>query len=152
MQVQRFGAHIAAWLVLLVVHPAHQSRGLGKELVTAVIDRAAELGAHDVLLASAIPRYLWPGVDTANTRAGMLLETFGFERDWVGTNMAIDTSFRRTPAGRRHGRARDGFGRARLRGRRVSALGSRARSRGRARHRVRGATPTGAPSGSRATR
>jgi GNAT superfamily N-acetyltransferase len=27
----------------------------------------------------------------------MLLETLGFERDWVGTNMTIDTTFRRTP-------------------------------------------------------
>lgn len=100
MQVQRFGAHVAVWLVLVVVDPARQSRGLGKELVRAVIDRAGELGAQDVLLASAIPRYLWPGVDTANTRVGMLLETLGFERDWVGINMAIDTSFRRAaPAG-----------------------------------------------------
>jgi GNAT superfamily N-acetyltransferase len=94
MQLQRFGEHLAAWLVLTVVHPDHQSRGLGKELVHTVFDRAREAGAHDVLLASAIPRYIWPGVDTANTRAGMLLETLGFERDWVGINMAIPTSFR----------------------------------------------------------
>jgi len=97
MQVQRFGEHVAAWLVLVAVHPGRRSKGLGKELVGAVIDRAAALGARDVLLASAIPRYLWPGVDTANTRAGMLLEALGFERDWVGVNMAIDTSFRRPP-------------------------------------------------------
>src|SRR3954452_15418625 len=97
LQLQRFGAHLAAWLVLVVVHPEHQSQGLGKELVGAVAGRAAKLGARDLLLASAIPRYIWPGVDTANTRAGMLLETLGFEREWVGTNMAIDTSFRRPP-------------------------------------------------------
>lgn len=97
MQTQRFGEHVAAWLVLTVVHPDHRSTGRGKDLVGAVIDRAKEIGAHDLLLASAIPRYLWPGVDTANTRAGMLLETLGFERDWVGTNMTIDASFRRTP-------------------------------------------------------
>ena len=97
MQTQRFGAHVAAWLVLVAVHPDHQSTGRGKELVGAVIERAREIGARDVLLASAIPRYLWPGVDTANTRAGMLLETLGFDRDWVGTNMAIPTSFRREP-------------------------------------------------------
>jgi GNAT superfamily N-acetyltransferase len=95
MQLQRFGEHVAAWLVLVAIHPDHQSRGLGKELVGAVIERARAAGAHDLLLASAIPRYLWPGVDTANTRAGMLLETLGFERDWVGINMAIDTGFRR---------------------------------------------------------
>jgi GNAT superfamily N-acetyltransferase len=44
-----------------------------------------------------VPRYVWPGVDLGNTRAGMLLESCGFERDWLGTNMAIATSFRRDP-------------------------------------------------------
>ena len=97
MQIQRFGSHTAAWLVLVAVHPDHQGAGRGKELVGAAIERARELGAHDVLLASAVPRYLWPGVDTANTRASMLLETLGFDREWVGTNMTIDTSFRRPP-------------------------------------------------------
>ena len=97
MQLQRLGAHLAAWLVLVAVHPDRQSQGVAKELVRAVIDRATTLGAHDLLLAGAIPRYVWPGVDTANTRAGMLLETLGFERDWVGTNMAIATGFRRPP-------------------------------------------------------
>ncbi len=97
MQTQRFGEHVAAWLVLVVVHPDRQSTGRGKELVGAVIERARAIGARDLLLASAIPRYLWPGVETANTRAGMLLETLGFERDWVGTNMTIDAAFRRTP-------------------------------------------------------
>jgi len=97
MQLQRFGEHVAAWLVLTVVQPDQQSHGLGKQLVQAVCDRARAAGAHDVLLASAIPRYIWPGVDTANTRAGMLLETLGFEREWVGINMAIPTSFRRPP-------------------------------------------------------
>jgi GNAT superfamily N-acetyltransferase len=97
MQLQRFGSHVAAWLVLAVVHPDHQSCGRGKELIHAVFDRARAAGAGEVLLASVIPRYVWPGVDTANTRAGMLLETLGFERAWVGINMSIPTSFRRTP-------------------------------------------------------
>jgi len=97
MQTQTFGEHVAAWLVLVAIRPDCQSTGRGKELVGAVVDRAREICAQDLLLASAIPRYLWPGVDTANTRAGMLLETLGFERDWVGTNMTIDSAFRRTP-------------------------------------------------------
>ena len=97
LQTQRFGDQLAAWLTLVVVHPAEQSRGRGKELVHAVADRARELGARQLLLASAVPRYLWPGVDVCNTRAGMLLETCGFERDWVGTNMSIDTAFRQPP-------------------------------------------------------
>ena len=97
LQTQRFGEYLAAWITLVVVDPDDQSRGRGKELVHAVADRARALGARELLLASAVPRYLWPGVDVQNTRAGMLLETCGFERDWIGTNMAIDTSFRRDP-------------------------------------------------------
>src|SRR4051794_2577725 len=97
LQKQRFGEQVAVWLTLVAIDPAHQGRGLGKELVHAVIERARAVGAGNVLLASAIPRYLWPGVDVFNTRAGMLLESCGFERDWLGTNMAIRTSFRRDP-------------------------------------------------------
>ena len=97
LQVSRFEQYVSAWITLAVVHPDEQGRGRGKELVNAVADRARELGAPALLLASAIPRYVWPGVDVMNTRAGMLLETCGFERDWVGTNMAIDTTFRRSP-------------------------------------------------------
>jgi GNAT superfamily N-acetyltransferase len=97
LQTQRFGSQVAAWLILLAVHPSSQRTGLGKELVHAVAERARALGAHDLLLASAVPRYVWPGVDLMNTRVGMLLETCGFERDWLGTNMVIDTTFRRAP-------------------------------------------------------
>jgi len=97
LQVQRYGAHVAVWLVLLAVDPAQQSRGVGKDLAHAVLERARALGARDVLLASAVPRYVWPGVDVTNTRAGMLLESLGFERDWVGINMALDTRFRAEP-------------------------------------------------------
>jgi GNAT superfamily N-acetyltransferase len=97
LQLQRFGEHVAGWLTLVAVDPAEQGKGRGKELVEAVCARARDHGASQVLLASAIPRYIWPGVEIANTRAGMLLETCGFEREWVGINMAIDTAFRREP-------------------------------------------------------
>jgi GNAT superfamily N-acetyltransferase len=97
LQTARFGEYVAAWLILVAVEPSAQHRGKGKELVHAVAARARELGAVDLLLASAIPRYIWPGVDLMNTEAGMLLESCGFERDWLGTNMVIDTSFRREP-------------------------------------------------------
>ncbi len=99
LHTQRFGAHLAAWLMVVAVDKGAQGKGLGKELVHAVADRARALGAVELLLASAVPRYLWPGVDLGNTRAGMLLESCGFARDWLGTNMAIATSFRRDPPG-----------------------------------------------------
>ncbi len=97
LQTQRFGTHVAAWLTLVAVEPGRQGKGTGKELVHAVADRARHLGARDLLLASAVPRYVWPGVDLGNTRVGMLLESCGFERDWLGINMAIASSFRRDP-------------------------------------------------------
>jgi GNAT superfamily N-acetyltransferase len=97
LHTQPFGAYLAAWLILVAVDKGAQGKGLGKELVHAVADRARELGARELLLASAVPRYVWPGVDLGNTRAGMLLEACDFERDWLGINMAIATSFRRDP-------------------------------------------------------
>jgi GNAT superfamily N-acetyltransferase len=87
-----FGAPIA-WLTLLVVEQRAQGRGVGKRLVREVAARARAHGAASLMLASAVPRYLWPGVDVANTRAGMLFESLAFERDRVAINMSIDTSF-----------------------------------------------------------
>ncbi len=115
LHTQHFGAHVAAWLMLIAVDKGAQGKGLGKELVHTVADRARALGARELLLASAVPRYVWPGVDLGNTRAGMLLESCGFERDWLGTNMAIATSFRRDPppgcvVEREHGTGAHDFG------------------------------------------
>jgi GNAT superfamily N-acetyltransferase len=93
--MKRFGEYQAAWLLLVVVEPGAQGRGVGKALVRDVCERADAAGARDVHLANAIPRYVWPGVDVTNTRAGMLFETLGFVRELVGTNMAIPTTFRR---------------------------------------------------------
>jgi GNAT superfamily N-acetyltransferase len=95
LQTQRFGDVVVAWLVLVAVAPRRQGMGAGKALVRATMARARELGARELLLASAVPRYIWPGVDLMHTRAGMLLESCGFTRDWVGINMSIDTAFRR---------------------------------------------------------
>jgi GNAT superfamily N-acetyltransferase len=97
LQVQELDRRCAAWLTLIAVAPHAQGRGIGKQLVGAVASRARAHGAVELLLASAVPRYVWPGVDLANTRAGMLLESCGFSRDTVGINMTIDTGLRREP-------------------------------------------------------
>ena len=95
--LQRRAEHVGVWILLVVVHPARQGQGVGKELVVAALDAARAQGARTAHLANAVPRYLWPGVDLANTRAGMLFETLGFTRDLVGINMRIATTFRRDP-------------------------------------------------------
>jgi len=97
LHTQTFGSLTAAWLILVAVRPGAQRKGRGKALVDAVAARASALGARELLLASAVPRYIWPGVDLGNTRVGMLLESCGFTRDWLGINMAIASSFRREP-------------------------------------------------------
>lgn len=86
-----------AWILLAVVHPAVQGRGRGHELVRAAAGWAAARGAHTLRLGDAVPRYLWPGVDVTNTRAGMLFESAGFENDTVAVNMAVPTTLRRDP-------------------------------------------------------
>ena len=120
--------------------PAEQSRGRGKELVHAVADRARELGAHDLLLASAVPRYLWPGVDVAQharrhaardvrLRARLGRHQHG-DRHRVpprAARPASSSSARPAPA--RTSSPRGAY----------PVLGARARPRGHARHRVRGA-------------
>jgi GNAT superfamily N-acetyltransferase len=87
----------SAWIVLVAVLPERQGAGLGRDLVQAACARAAARGARRMHLANSVPRYLWPGVDIMNTRAGMLFESTGFERDLVGVNMCIVTSFRAAP-------------------------------------------------------
>ena len=97
LTIKRFGEHVAAWILLLAVHPQRQGQGAGKKLMQHALDTARAHGARSAHLANAIPRYVWPGVEVANTRAGMLCETMGFERDLVGVNMTIASSFRRDP-------------------------------------------------------
>jgi GNAT superfamily N-acetyltransferase len=96
--VHDFGGYRGAWLLLVVVAPAEQGRGRGKELVAEVVERARAAGARDLHLANAVPRYLWPGVDLMNTRASAFVEGLGFDEGLLGINMAIPAGFRRAPA------------------------------------------------------
>jgi ribosomal protein S18 acetylase RimI-like enzyme len=95
--IKRTGEHVALWILLVAIEPACQGQGIGSTLVREAMERGRSLGARTAHLANSVPRYLWPGVDVTNTRAGMLFESLGFERDLVGINMEIATSFRRDP-------------------------------------------------------
>ena len=100
LTVKGSGALAAAWLVLLAVHPDHQRRGRARELVAESAGRARAAGAIDIHLGTAIPRYVWPGVDFRFTAALALFEAMGFEPYGAACNMAIETTFRaRSPAG-----------------------------------------------------
>lgn len=97
MQLHESDGVRTAWLTALAVHPADQGRGRGRELVAAALDWARDRRATTVELAAAVPRYLWPGVDLHDTRAGMLFESCGFRRGLLGINMTVPTTLRRVP-------------------------------------------------------
>jgi GNAT superfamily N-acetyltransferase len=95
--LRRFDDSAFASLLLLAVHPDAQRRGLGRGLVHEAAARARAAGAADLHLASAMPRYVWPGVDFAHTAALALFESEGFEPYGAACNMGIATSFRAAP-------------------------------------------------------
>ncbi len=153
MQLQRFGEHVAAWLVLAVVHPDHQSLGRGKDLLHAVFDRATH-GRR----ARRAARERDPAVHLAGRRhhehAHGDAARNARVRTRVGRHQHGDPDVVPPTAARRHHRRdRDRHGRARLRGGGIPALGPRARPGGATGHASRPrAMRRVAPSGSRATR
>ncbi len=100
LTVKRYGDVAAAWLVLLAVHPDHRREGRGRALVEESAARARDAGAVDLHLGTAVPRYVWPGVDFRLTAALSLFEATGFEPYGAACNMSIPTTFRAdSPAG-----------------------------------------------------
>ena len=93
LTVKQYGDLAAAWLVLVAVHPGSRREGRGRALVEESAARAREAGAVDLHLGTAIPRYVWPGVDFRFTAALSLFEAMGFEPYGAACNMTIPTSF-----------------------------------------------------------
>jgi GNAT superfamily N-acetyltransferase len=94
LTVKRAGDHATGWIVLIAVRPEAQGRGVGRELVEFASARARDAGATDLHLGTAVPRYVWPGVDFAFTDALSLFEATGFEPYGAEFNMGIGTGFR----------------------------------------------------------
>jgi mycothiol synthase len=100
VNVRRFGDYAVAWIVLLAVMPERQRQGRGRALVEQASDYAREQGAEELHLGTAVPRYVWPGVDFRFTAALSLFEGCGFQPYGAELNMAISTAFRASaPAG-----------------------------------------------------
>ncbi|MFN8035612.1 MAG: GNAT family N-acetyltransferase [Acidimicrobiia bacterium] len=89
-----------AWILLVAVHPDHRRRGRGRGLVQQAVEWARARHARELHLGTAIPRYVWPGVDFRFTGALCLFEACGFQEYGAGFNMDIPTSYRApTPDG-----------------------------------------------------
>lgn len=91
------GGFAMAWLLVVAVAPERQRRGLGRVLVDEAINWSRAKGARELHLGTAIPRYMWPGVDFAFTSAICLFEAAGFEPSGFAFDMRIPTSFRAWP-------------------------------------------------------
>jgi mycothiol synthase len=89
-----WGGYAAAWIIAVAVAPELRRQGRGRALVEEAVAWAGARGAHEVHLGTAIPRYLWPGVDFAFTPALCLFDATGFEADGFAYDMAIPTTFR----------------------------------------------------------
>ena len=53
---------MAGSIPLILVHPAHQRRGIGTGLLAAALDKLRAAGAAEVTVASGGDGYIWPGV------------------------------------------------------------------------------------------
>jgi len=53
---------MAGSIPLILVHPAHQRRGIGTALLAAALDKLRTGGATEVTAASGGDDYIWPGV------------------------------------------------------------------------------------------
>lgn len=80
----------AGSILLLLVHPRHQRRGIGTALLDAAMDRVRAAGAARVGLGSGGPGYVWPGVPTDLPGALRFFEARGWTWDYTAIDLTCD--------------------------------------------------------------
>jgi GNAT superfamily N-acetyltransferase len=80
----------AGSILLLLVHPQHQRRGIGTALLDAAMDRLRAAGASRVGLGSGAPGYVWPGVPANLPGAVRFFEARGCTWDYTAIDLTCD--------------------------------------------------------------
>ncbi|WP_020386396.1 GNAT family N-acetyltransferase [Kribbella catacumbae] len=76
------------WIPFFFVHPDHQGRGIGRELLSAAMDWLASERRTEVFFSSYTPNYFLPGLDAQrNPAARALTEELGFQTQYEAVAM-----------------------------------------------------------------
>jgi ribosomal protein S18 acetylase RimI-like enzyme len=89
----------AGSILLLLVDPAHQRRGVGTRLLAAALRRLGDLGAGTVTLGSGGEDYIWPGVPDDLPAAVRFFAARGWRWDNQVIDLVRDLRDYRPPAG-----------------------------------------------------
>jgi GNAT superfamily N-acetyltransferase len=92
--LRHFGEVAVGFLVLVVVDPDHQRRGLGRTLLAAAEEWTWAHGAKELHASGSAPYYLWPGVDVRATPMLCLLEAAGYDETGAALDMEVPASYR----------------------------------------------------------
>jgi len=75
---------------LLAVGPEVRRQGHATALLQAMERRLGQVGAGDVLIGGATPRFAWPGIDVRYTAATCFAEARGYVRQREAVNMTVE--------------------------------------------------------------
>ena len=92
-----FGGVGVGWILLAAVPPERRRRGVGRALVEEVATRCRAAGVSEIHTGNCAPRYVWPGVDLAQTSALAFFQDLGFESYDHALNMVLRTTYRAAP-------------------------------------------------------
>jgi mycothiol synthase len=98
----------AGSIPLLLVHPAHQRRGIGSALVDAALRRLGAAGVTEVAAGSGGTGSIWPGVPLNLPAAAGFFAARGWDARHDTLDLVADLRGYRAPAGAYDGAARAG--------------------------------------------
>jgi GNAT superfamily N-acetyltransferase len=89
---------MAGSIPLILVHPAHQRRGIGTGLLTAALDKLRAGGATEVTAASGGDDYIWPGVPHDLAAGVRFFASRGWRRSHDTLDLVADLAHYHPPA------------------------------------------------------